>query len=319
MEKRIVTQFSAQRGVALIMVLGMVAIIAAWASTAAYEDMISIRRATNMQDEVRATMANESAWVASRIAFKEDQNNPLLGTPDYDSLEDLWTQIPPWPLDDGLVAATIEDSNRYYNLNDLVDDKGVIIQAHFTQLQDMFINLGLNGNLVFALADWMDKNDIPHGAAGAEDSSYYSQDYEVKNARLDNWSELKLIQGFDTEVLTKLKTAAAVYPSKSNGSSSININTANAETLMALFPDMTLLDFETIDTDRPYETKADINLANQPWAKGGDQNRLSVKSDTFMLRVHASFGQANVREEFLLSRSGSNVQLIRRERQGWQF
>jgi len=319
MGNRILSQPVSQRGVALIMVLGMVAIIAAWASTAAYEDMVSLRRATNIQDELHATMANESALAASTIAFKEDQNNPLLGTPDYDSLEDIWTQIPPWPLDEGMIAVTIEDANRYYNLNDLVDDKGIIIQAHFTQLQEMFSRLDINPGLVNALADWMDKNSTPYGASGAEDSSYYDKDYKVKNARLDNWSELKLIHGFDAEVLSRLITVASVFPTKNNGSSTININTAPAETLMSIFPNMTNLDFESLDADRPYDSKNNINLAAQPWAKGGDQNRLSVKSDIFMMRAHASFGQANVREEFLLSRSGSIIQLIRRERLGWQF
>jgi len=316
MRSRILSQPASQRGVALIMVLGMVAIIAAWASTAAYEDMVSLRRASNMQDEVRATMANESANALVKFLLAEDYKLD----PDVDSFDDPWAmEQPPFPIDEGLIAATIEDANRYYNLNDLVDDKGVIIQAHFTQLQELFFHLGIDSNLVNALADWMDKNDAPYGSTGAEDSSYYNKDYKVKNARLDNWSELKLIHGFDSEILAQLKTAAAVYPAKNNGATPININTATAETLMALFPNMSALDVENIDLERPYASKSEMNLVNKTWAKDGDQNRLSVVSDTFMLRAHASFGQANVREEFLLSRSGSKVQLIRRERLGWQF
>lgn len=307
---------SPERGVALIMVLGMVAIIAAWASTAAYEDMIALKRASNIQDEVRATMANESAYAFVKFVLMEDYKLD----PNIDSLDDPWAlEQPPLPIDDGMIAATIEDANRFYNLNDLVNDNGEVIPDHFTQLQTLFFNLGIDQNLVAALADWMDKNDTPYGAGGAEDSAYYSMDYKIKNARLDNWSELKLIQGFDAETLAKLKTCTAVFPSKS-GATKVNINTALPDTLMALFPNMTSIDAETLVSEREQEAFSSIPAkSTYTWLDGAGHSRLSVTSDTFMLRVHASFGQANVREEFLLSRSGSKVQLIRRERLGWQF
>lgn len=303
-----------QRGVALIMVLGMVAIIAAWASTATYEDMVSIRRIANIQDEVRATMANESAYALVKLYLVED------GKADagYDSLEDDWAMdLPPLPIDEGLISATIEDSNRYYNLNDLVDSAGNIQPLHFNQLQRLFLLLELDSQLVNALADWMDKDSAPYGATGAEDSAYYDKDYKIKNARLDNWNELKLILGFDAEIIERLKVVATVRPSPSDGKSKININTAEPFVLMALFPEMQQLDEESFLENRPYDDTSGIN--NQTWKTDGDVSRLKVGSDAFMLRTHAMFGRANVREEFLLSRNGQSVTLLSRERLGWQF
>jgi general secretion pathway protein K len=46
---------------------------------------------------------------------------------------------------------------------------------------------------------------------------------------------------------------------------------------------------------------------------------LSVGSDAFTLRTHASFGRAQVREEYLLLRTQQHVRLLWRERVGWQF
>ena len=86
---------------------------------------------------------------------------------------------------------------------------------------------------------------------------------------------------------------------------------------MALFPNMTDMDAVTITETRPYQDKN--TLSSLTWATGGDLSRLSVGSDAFMVRTHASFGRANVREEFLLSRVGQNVQIVWRERLGWQF
>ncbi|MDX8382801.1 MAG: type II secretion system minor pseudopilin GspK [Ghiorsea sp.] len=301
-----------QRGVALIMVLGMVAIISAWASTSAYEDMISIRRISNLQDELRATMASESAMALIQLYLQQDAKDTQT-----DSLDEDWAlDMPPFPIDDGMIAGTIVDSNRFFNLNDLVNDAGIVQQLVFEQLQRLFTLLELDANLVNVLVDWLDKDNMPYGAFGAEDAMYYDKDYKVKNARLDNWQELRLIIGFDRKMLKILKKVATVRPATNNGRTWININTVSSETLMALFPNMNSIDAETFFESRPYENTSTIST--EYWATGGDLSRLSVKSDAFMLRTHALFGRANVREEFLLSRAGQNVQLIWRERLGWQ-
>ncbi len=302
-----------QRGVALIMVLGMVAIIATWAATAAYEDMISIRRVSNLQDELRATMASESAITLFRLYLQQDSKDTTI-----DSLDEDWAlDLPPFPIDEGLISATVEDANRFFNLNDLVNDAGMVQQSAVLELQRLFILLELDDSLVDALVDWVDKDDMPYGISGAEDAMYYAQNYRVKNARLDSWSELKLVRGFEHAILKQLKTVATVRPAPNNGQTKININTTSSENMMALFPNMTMIDAETFFESRPYEDTNGIN--GLYWADGGNFSRLSVTSDAFMVRTHALFGRANVREEYLLLRTGQVAQIIRRERLGWQF
>jgi general secretion pathway protein K len=125
-----------------------------------------------------------------------------------------------------------------------------------------------------------------------------------------------LIIGFTPDVLKRLQQVATVRPS--TGASIININTAQPLVLRAIFSTMTALDEETLFADRPYEKVSDATN-NQPWKQGNNLSRLKVFSDTFMLRTHAMFGRANVREEYVLSRNGQNVTLLSRERLGWQF
>ncbi|MDQ6988246.1 MAG: type II secretion system minor pseudopilin GspK [Mariprofundaceae bacterium] len=305
--------FTQQRGVALIMVLAMVAIIATWAATAAYEDMISIRRVSNLQDELRATMASESAISLFRLYLQQDSKDTQI-----DSLDEEWAMdLPPFPIDEGLISATVQDANRFFNVNDLVNDAGVAQQAAVLELQRLFVLLEVDDALVHALVDWMDKDDVPYGAFGAEDSMYYAQDYKVKNARLDSWSELKLVLGFDKEILKTLQAVLTVRPAQHNGKTAININTTSVENMMAIFPNMNAIDAETFFESRPYEDTSSIN--DLYWAEGGNLSRLSVSSDAFMVRTHALFGRANVREEYLLLRTGQVAHMIRRERLGWQF
>jgi type II secretory pathway component PulK len=97
----------------------------------------------------------------------------------------------------------------------------------------------------------------------------------------------------------------------------INLNTASGAVLQALFPNMTDVDAEVWMAGRPY---ADVTtaIANQYWADGVDKSRLSVASDTFMVRTEARFGRAIMREEYMLLRQSKKMTLLARERLAWE-
>jgi general secretion pathway protein K len=302
-----------EKGVALVIVLGLVAIIGAWASQAAYEDMVSLRRAENMQDAMRAVQASQSAFAMAKQLLRQDVRDSQ-----QDDMDEGWAQqTPPFPLDDGMVTGYVYDANRHINLNDLVDGKGQLRPNEFAVMRRLFSSLELDPGLVEALADWMDADDRPLGSNGAEDAAYYDKLYRVKNARLDRWDELRLIRGFDQKVLARLAEAAMVRAVPLGGGvTAININTAGKVVLLALFEKMTDVDAEAIIAGRPY---ADVvtAIANQPWAVGVDTARLSVSSDVFMVRTEARFGRAVLREEYMLLRQPEKMTLLARERMAW--
>lgn len=313
-EKRSVEKgTSKERGVALVIVLGVVALISAWAATAAYEDMISLRRAENLQQSSRAWMANESALELVRFYLDEDAKDNKT-----DHLDETWAQeIPPLPVDDGLVTGVVIDANRYFNVNDLVNNNGEVQIDVVVIAKRLFQTLELSGSLVDKLIDWMDKNDQPSGIGGAEDFNYYDKPYRVKNRRLDRWRELSLIDGFDDEVLEKLKDTVTVRRVPKTGKTIVNINTADTTVLMAFFPRMEAVDAAAFIEQRPYEQVASA-LAGKPWSTGGDTTRLSVVSDAFIVRTDALFGSARWREEYLLIREADGKTAIEyREKQGW--
>lgn len=302
-----------EKGVALVIVLGLVAIIGAWASQAAYEDMVSLRRAENMQDAMRAIQASQSAFAMAKQLLRQDVRDSQ-----QDDLDEGWAQqTPPFPLDDGMVTGQVFDANRHINLNDLVDGKGKIRPNELAVTKRLFSFLEIDPGLVDALADWMDADDRPYGSNGAEGAAYYDRLYRVKNARLDRWDELRLIQGFDPKALARLAEAAmarAVPPG--GGLTAININTAGKAVLLALFEKMTDVDAETLIAGRPYADVATAT-ANQSWAVGVNTARLSVSSDVFMVRTEARFGRAILREEYMLLRQPEKMALLARERLAW--
>jgi len=301
-----------ERGAALIIVLGLVALIGTWASTAAYEDLISLRRAENMQDAMRARQASESVLALTVKLLRQDALDTTT-----DDLEEEWAQpAPPFPIDQGVVSGTLVDANRFLNLNDLVNNQGVLQVPVLARFQAMFVQLGLDPGLVAVLADWMDADDRPIGASGAEDASYYDLPYKVKNARLQRWQELRLLKGFTTEVIKQLKTVAIVRPVPGTGVTPVNINTAGAAVLQAFFPLMSSADAEGLMAARPYSDVATA-IVNQPWSKAVNPAGLSVVSDLFMLRSEAQFGRAILREEYVLLRQANKLSLLSRQRLGW--
>jgi len=305
-----------QRGVALILVLGMVALIAGWAATAAYEDMIGLRRAENLTHSVRAMLAAESGVELAKLVLVQDVDEGKT-----DDLTETWASTtPPFPIDDGMIIGSITDANRFFNLNDLVDDAGKAKPDSVAIAKRLFVALELDGSLVDALVDWMDKDDLPFGGGGVEKDGYFDRPYHIKNGRLDRLEELRMVLGFDRKVFTKLKKFVVVRPPLGGGKTPININTASAEVLAAIFPNMSEQSAAQVVADRENTPFADTaSLVNAPDGKGVDAARLAVSSDAFIVRSHAEFGSVRWTEEQMLARQGKKFTLIYRQQEGWDL
>lgn len=301
-----------EKGAALIIVLGLVALIGLWASSAAFEDMVSLRRAENMQDAIRAQQGSRSALALAVKSLRQDA-----ATTSIDDLGELWASpVPPFAIDQGTVSVAITDANRRLNLNDLVNDQGLLQMDVYGRLRRLFVRTGLDAGLVEALADWMDGDDRPVGASGGEDSSYIDKPYRVKNGRLDRRSELGMIHGFTRDVINQLASVVVVCPVPPGDMTPINLNTADVNVLRAIFPSMKPSDADALIAGRPYQSTTDA-LANRPWATGVKAADLSVTSDLFIVRTEARFGRAQLREEYMLMRQANMLTLLSRERLGW--
>jgi general secretion pathway protein K len=292
----------------LIVVLGLVALVASWASAAVYEDMLEIRRAQDMQDGAQAWLGSESVMRLACKLLADDARHSR-----RDDLHEAWAQhLPPFPVDGGTLAGVIVDENRYFNLNDLVDDKGVAQAGAVATARRLFALAGVDDALVDVLVDWMDADDRPSGASGAEDASYADKPYRVKNARLDRWGELRLLKGFDAQVIQALSRVAMVGPVPNTGITPININTAPKPVLLALFPKLNEAGAEALIAARPYSALA--TLTRQPWAQGGDVAHLDVSSHLFVVHTDVRFGRARMREAYGLMRQGTQITLLWRSR-----
>ncbi|MDQ6950536.1 MAG: type II secretion system minor pseudopilin GspK [Mariprofundales bacterium] len=298
-----------ERGVALILVLGLVALVAVWAAQSASEDQISLRRAENMQLATQAMLATESGFALGRKVLAADDAS-------VDSLNDAWAQkAPPFPVPGGVVAGAIVDSNRYVNLNDMVDDHGKARPKSIAVVKRLFTQVGVDPALVDALVDWMDKDDHPYGAAGAEAFAYLNRPWRVKNAPLDSLRELLLVKGFDRSIVKQLRAVAVALPHR--GVTAVNINTASKRVLMSLADSIPASDVDAMIVQRkssPWLKVSDWS-SQAPyavWASHIPLSMVSTVSDRFIMISAAQFGRVRWEEKVLLQRVGKVVKIVKR-------
>ena len=228
-----------KRGMALLLVLMIVALMTSLLTDLAFSTMVDMRLTETFRDSTKAYYLAKGGINAGRMILQEDRNK-------YDSLDETWSKgVINYPVGEGSVTIRIEDQDGKLSLNGMVNGNNpqTIMTDRFYRL---LVVMGLDrladpAELTAALIDWIDTGNDPYTeihtdgqslpVSGAEDIYYQSQaqPYKSKNGPLETLQELSLIKGFTPEVIKQISPHLAV-----NGSVAVNINTASAEVLMAL-------------------------------------------------------------------------------------
>jgi general secretion pathway protein K len=228
-----------KRGMALLLVLMIVALMTSLLTDLAFSTMVDMRLTETFRDSTKAYYLAKGGINAGRMILQADSNR-------YDSLEESWSKgVINYPVGEGSVTIRIEDQDGKLSLNGMVNGNNpqTIMTDRFYRL---LVVMGLDSladpaELTAALIDWIDTGNDPYTeihtdgqslpVSGAEDIYYQSQaqPYKSKNGPLETLQELSLIKGFTPEIVRQISPHLAV-----NGSVAVNINTASAEVLMAL-------------------------------------------------------------------------------------
>jgi len=221
-----------KRGVALVIVLLVVAIMTVSIMEFSYSVRVDLHLAGNMRDDIQAmTVARAGLELAKGILNYDimqmgNQKGAIYYVPgeETDFTKQFWSQackFPPIPieLDQGLtgeVIGVITDEGGKIPLNLLVDptkgppdDVNKNLEA---VLKRLFKIKGVDENLVEAIEDWIDPDSIPR-TYGAEGSSEYSP----KNGPMTTVAELRMVKGMlekgeDKEQMTPFQKLMTVLP-----------------------------------------------------------------------------------------------------------
>lgn len=257
------------RGMALLLVLVVVALLTSLLTDLAFSTLIDMRLTETFRDSTRAYYLAKGGINAGRMLLQSDVNN-------YDSLNEFWSKgVVNYPVADGYsITIQIQDQDGKLAINGLVtgnNPQTVMIDRFYRFLVAMEIeDLAEPAELTAALIDWLDSGDSPYieihtdgldiPTAGAEESYYRSlpKAYQCKNGPLETLEELLQVKGFSPEIVKRISPHLSV-----NYMEKVNVNTASAEVLMSLSPEITRAVAEDIIDYRQTEPIKDIRQLEQ--------------------------------------------------------
>ena len=214
-----------EKGMVLLLVLVVVALLSALLSDFAFSTLVDMRLTETFRDTTRAEYLARGGITAGRMILQTDKNSY-----DANDMSELWSiGVQDYPLAEGTVSVKIEDLDGRLPLNLLVDQQGNFSEIYRDRFIRLCEELALDNPeaLADALIDWLDP-DQERSAGGAEDADYLAMTppYEATDGPLLSVEDLLLIRGFDKETVTRLSSFVTSF-----GSGQLNINTATPEIL----------------------------------------------------------------------------------------
>jgi general secretion pathway protein K len=266
--------FRQQRGTVLIIALLVVALMTGLVVSFSSKFQLSMTRGeqrlynTQLQ-QYWFGIESFAAW--GLVKDREDDDNKVSKKEFYDHFQEEWaTTRVEAPLEGGFASAKLEDAQGRFNLNQLIGKPNPpkpngTFNERYTAQQKRFIRLlqTVPGGVVStteaeeitdAIIDWIDVDNRPTGAGGAENGYYLSQTppYYSADQAFATVSELRLVKGITDEIYEWLEPLVIALPDNSG----INIHTAHPVILRTL-NEATLAtpldeaDAEILDSSRP--------------------------------------------------------------------
>lgn len=229
---------SRQRGVALITVLLVVAIVTVVSAAMVARQQLSIRATSNQLQARQAWHYALGGEALAQAILARDLKGGEPGAAAIDHLLEPWAQpLPAFEIDQGEILVRIEDLAGRFNLNDLLRDQRPN-PAAVEQFRRLLLRLQISAPYPERLLDWIDPDQQPSGELGAEDNAYLGLDTPYRSAgrRLHDLSELRLLLDMREEDFQRLAPYVVALPPNVP----LNVNTASAMVLSSLSDNLSL-------------------------------------------------------------------------------
>ena len=274
------------RGVALLMVLALVTTISI-ISAGLLQATSQALRVTSLSlgrlqidwyvRGAEALAADQIETVMTATRGRVTRATPGLGQP----LE--------FPIEGGVMRATLEDATNCFNLNSLAGEPSEAVGGRSydarAQFQSVLGGAGLDNGLSLmlteAITDWIDADTLPR-PSGAEDSYYNRGElpYLTANGLMGDLSELLAIRGIDRETYRALAPLFCVRPDTEPAVLNINTITPDQAPLMVpLFSDIVpVAELRRVLSERPQSGFASVEAFFQtdPLALVAEEARFSA-------------------------------------------
>jgi general secretion pathway protein K len=277
-----------ERGFALVITLIITALLIAVTTEFIHDVFVETSLLHGYEDAQQASLLADSG-VQGGIKVLQ----LALSAQNYTSLLDGWAAPQVFQDEKGSLSISISEENSKLDLNSIVFPNGTLNEAYYGIAVRLLDRLGLPADLGDSVADWIDTDDSTR-SAGAETAVYQAMPtpYAAKNAPLETYEELRLVSGFNEEILRTLHPYLTVYPeTKGAPYSKVNINTAPVELLAVLDEQMTddLADrIVAYRKQSPLKTPSEITQISGMESVGmAVQGKISVKGSVFRIQSRA--------------------------------
>ncbi len=220
----------AQRGVALLVAVLLVALGTIIAAAVAYENAMTARRgmATYAFDQSILIAQGGEALAAYGVQqlIRHDSKHYIYLGQGWDKPQGPLEVVP-----GVMLTLTLEDLQGRFNLNTLVDTTGKANLTQVAAFQALLESVGLETKWAGLLTDWIDLDAVPSIPDGAEDATYLGQTppYLTANRYITSTTELMALPGFDRDHYLKIAPFVAALPQGAK----LNVCTASGTVLDA--------------------------------------------------------------------------------------
>lgn len=312
-----------RRGMALLTVLLLVAVMAVVAVAVLDDVRFSVRRTTHMETGAQAQWYADGAETVARhrINWLMALNpNRTLMPPDWNG------RAITLPIDGGSLTVEVRDGQTCFNLNSVVEwtgDRLAVRPSGAAQLMTLGrvvgVEAGRMATITDSLIDWIDTDTMAR-PFGAEDSAYAGRatPYRTGSVPLAEVSELKAVRGVDRDAYARMRPHLCALPIDR---SPINVNSlgeADAPLLVMLTAGgLDLSGARAVIAARPAGGWADAAAFWSQSALAGMiptpelAEQVSVRTDYFALRIDVDYGGAHaVRTALVEARRGGEARTV---------
>ena len=231
-----------QRGVALLTVLLLVAVMTLLVTGILDDIRFGLRRAGNAQAIAQAQWYALGTEAVARRKIRELTRR----SPGLTALDGDWNgRTLPFPIEDGeggMVSVRVFDAATCFNLNSVVEGATEQWQRRELGVRQYLALLEASGfdeqharGLADALVDWID-TDAVRSPLGAEDGSYALRRpaYRTAGTLLAEVSELRAIDGYSPATYARLRPHVCALPTAELSPVNVNTLTADDAPLLAM-------------------------------------------------------------------------------------
>ncbi len=289
------------RGFAVISAMLVAAIVASVGAYLVWQGALAVRQSENMNAARQASALVRVAVAAAAATLRQDD-------PRMDHRGEAWARSMPAIEEAGVrVDGALSDEQGKFNVNNLADSNGAS-EVDVAAFRRLLKYAGLPESLSDAVVDWIDADDAVTEHAGAENAHYVTREpgYRAANRQISDVSELLLVKGFSADRVQCLAPYLTALPAGSK----VNVNTASAELLAAILPDLSASAAKALVAGRdkePFASKVEFPRRLPESTLKVAMELLDVRSDYFVVRGTVRAGRITSSYRALVGREGPTV------------